>query len=64
VTGNRTPKKELKVTIPTELHLQLLRMKFLKGQPIGVTVEVALRAYFAELGDAPELSQLERELLR
>jgi hypothetical protein len=40
--------KELKVNIPTELHLQLLRVKFLKGQTIASTVEQALRAYFAD----------------
>lgn len=44
-TDRRT--KELKVNIPTELHLQLLRVKFLKGQTIATTVEEALRAYFA-----------------
>jgi hypothetical protein len=46
--------KELKVNIPTELHLQLLRVKFLKGQTIAATVEQALRAYFAEGGEALE----------
>lgn len=44
--------KELKVNIPTELHLQLLRVKFLRGQTIAATVEEALRAYFAQ-GEGP-----------
>ena len=39
--------KELKVNIPVELHLQLLRMKFLRGQTIACSVEEALRDYFA-----------------
>lgn len=38
--------KELKVTIPTDLHLQLLRRKILYGETITESVEAALRAYF------------------
>jgi hypothetical protein len=52
VADRRT--KELKVNIPTELHLQLLRVKFLKGQTIAATVEEALRAYFSD-HEAPSL---------
>lgn len=41
--------KELKVIIPMELHLQLLRRKLLHGQTIASSVEEALRRYFTEL---------------
>jgi hypothetical protein len=40
--------KELKVTIPAELHLELVRRKLLKGQTIAATVQDALREYFDE----------------
>jgi hypothetical protein len=50
--------KELKVTIPADLHLQLLRRKILYGETITATVEAALRAYFLAMEthpvDAPE----------
>ena len=45
--------KELKVVIPVELHLQLLRRKLLHGETIASTVEEALRQYFTELDAQP-----------
>lgn len=45
--------KELKVIIPMELHLQLLRRKLLQGQTIASSVEEALRLYFKELEAQP-----------
>lgn len=45
--------KELKVTIPAELHLLLLRRKILHGDTIASTVESALRAYFEALETQP-----------
>lgn len=43
--------KELKVVIPVELHLMLLRRKLLHGHTIASSVEEALRNYFAGLED-------------
>lgn len=49
--------KELKVIIPVELHLLLMRRKLLQGQTIASSVEEALRAYFAQLeGARPPLA--------
>jgi hypothetical protein len=50
VIGARTPEqlKEIKVTIPAELHLRLVQEKILHGQPIGTSVSEALRIYFGE----------------
>lgn len=42
--------KEMKVTIPAQLHLQLVQAKLLRGQPIHTTVREALRLYFEERG--------------
>lgn len=47
--------KELKVNIPTELHLLLMRRKILHGQTIASSVEEALRAYFERVGDRTSL---------
>ena len=41
--------KELKVVIPTDLHLALVRRKLLHGQTIASSVEEALRRYFDQL---------------
>jgi hypothetical protein len=40
------PLKELKVNLPMDVYLQLVRLKILHGQPIGWTFEEALRRYF------------------
>lgn len=45
----RVAAKPLKVDLPSELYLQLIRTKLLEGQTIATTVEEALRRYFAEL---------------
>lgn len=45
--------KELKVVIPTDLHLLLVRRKLLHGHTIAATVEEALRRYFATHEQAP-----------
>jgi hypothetical protein len=50
VTKTRRPDelREIKVTIPAELHLHLVRAKFLKGRPMGESVRAALHRYFEE----------------
>ena len=42
-------RKQIRVGIPVELHLQMQRMKFAHGQTISDTVEKALAAYFARV---------------
>lgn len=41
--------KELKVSLPPELYLRMIRHKIETGQPIKQTVELALHDYFDRL---------------
>lgn len=54
VATEETRLKELKVTVPMELYLKVLRLKLVTGQTIAATLEAALRAHFEamERGDA------------
>jgi hypothetical protein len=63
MAGLRPELRELKVRIPTELYLQLLRLKFLRNQPIGETMTEALGAYF-QAADPEMLARIEREFRR
>lgn len=56
-TNNVSAPKVLKVTLSTDLHLHLHRLKILTGRGISDTVSEALVAYFATM-------QVDRELAR
>lgn len=58
----RTPSREVKVQLPARLATALHANKILTGRPIGLTVEEALRAYYAA-EDAREGASLELRLL-
>jgi hypothetical protein len=55
--SRRAASKELKVRLPLDQHVQLHTLKVLHGQPIHVTVQQALAAYFRDFeaaqGQAP-----------
>ena len=46
-TRELTTRKELKVALPTALVVRLQTEKVLRGTPISVCVEEALKAHFA-----------------
>jgi hypothetical protein len=52
-----TEGKQLKVVLPTDLHLKLVKHKDVYGQGIAATVEEALRRYFERLErERPDLA--------
>jgi post-segregation antitoxin (ccd killing protein) len=53
--ADETRLKELKVTVPMDLYLKVLRLKLVTGQTIAATMEAALRAHFEAIERGEEI---------
>lgn len=49
-TRKKNDRKELKVRLPVDLHLQLHHLKIVTGRTISSTVTEALALYYEEVG--------------